>query len=463
MKKKYILFIIILLFLLIFFLWPAKFKLKSGNTYTLEYGKKYKEPGYKVTRFGKDYTKKVKTINKINYKKLGNYNIIYQVKINGITFKSVRKINLIDKEKPKITLKGEENTILCPNKKYDEEGYKATDNYDGDITKNVKINKKENKIIYSVKDSSNNSFKITRTITNEDKTAPIITLKGDKTETVYTSSTWSDSGFTASDNCDEDITKNVTTSGSVDTSKNGTYKITYYVKDSSGNEAKEERVVNVISKPNYASSGWGAGTIFLTFDDGPQSGTTNVILDILKEEGVPATFFVTNKGPDELIKREYDEGHTVALHTASHNYATVYNSVNSYYNDLKQVQDRVKRITGYESKIIRFPGGSSNTVSKKYSSGIMTTLTKDVLNKGYRYYDWNISSGDAGGTTTSSGVYNNVIKYLNKKRSNVVLMHDIKSYTRDALRNIIKYGKNNGYTFSKITMDTPIVSQHVNN
>lgn len=93
----------------------------------------------------------------------------------------------------------------------------------------------------------------------------------------------------------------------------------------------------------------------------------------------------------------------------------------------------------------------------------MTTLTKDVLNKGYRYYDWNISSGDAGNTTSSSGVYNNVIKYLSKKRSNVVLMHDIKPYTRDALRNIIKYGKNNGYTFSKITMDTPIVSQHVNN
>ncbi len=463
MKKKYILSIIILLFLLIFFLWPAKFKLKNGSTYTLEYGKKYKEPGYKVTRFGKDYTKKVKKINKINYKKLGNYNIIYQVKINGIIFKSVRKINLVDKEKPKIILNGEKNTILCPNKKYNEEGYKATDNYDGDITKNVKIKKEENKIIYSVKDSSNSSFKITRTITNEDKTAPIIALKGNKEETIYTNSTWTDSGFTASDNCDEDITKNVVTSGSVDTSKNGTYKITYYVKDESGNETKEERTVNVISKPNYASSGWGAGTIFLTFDDGPQAGITNVILDILKEENVLATFFVTNNGPDELIKREYDEGHTVALHTASHNYATVYNSVNSYYNDLKQVQDRVKRITGYESKIIRFPGGSSNTVSRKYSNGIMTTLTKDVVNKGYRYYDWNISSGDAGSTTSSSGVYNNVIKYLSKKRSNVVLMHDIKPYTRDALRNIIKYGKNNGYTFSKIKIETPMVTQHVNN
>ena len=172
---------------------------------------------------------------------------------------------------------------------------------------------------------------------------------------------------------------------------------------------------------------------------------------------------MTNSGPDYLIKREHDEGHTVGLHTASHNYQTVYKSVDSYYNDLKQVQDRVKRITGIESKIIRFPGGSSNTVSKKYSKGIMTTLTKDVVNKGYRYYDWNIDSDDAGGTNTSSGVYNNVVKYLSKNRSNMILMHDIKPHTKDALRSIIRYGKNNGYTFEKITMSTPMITHHVNN
>ena len=183
----------------------------------------------------------------------------------------------------------------------------------------------------------------------------------------------------------------------------------------------------------------------------------------MKEEGVKATFFVTNNGPDYLIQREYNEGHTVGLHTASHNYSIVYKSVDSYYNDLTSVQNRVKRLTGYTSKIIRFPGGSSNTVSKNYSKGIMTILTKDVVNKGYRYYDWNISSGDAGETTSSSGVYNNVIKNLSKNRSNMILMHDIKPYTRDALRNIIRYGKNNGYTFEKITMSTPMVTHGVNN
>ena len=93
----------------------------------------------------------------------------------------------------------------------------------------------------------------------------------------------------------------------------------------------------------------------------------------------------------------------------------------------------------------------------------MTTLSKDVVNKGYRYYDWNISSGDAGEVSTASGVYNNVIKSLSKNKTNMVLMHDIKPYTRDALKNIIEYGKQNGYTFEKITMSTPMITHHINN
>lgn len=468
MKKKYVISIVVILLIVIavIFFWPPKFEFKQSQNIELEYGQKYQEPGFKVTKFGKDYTKKVKIKNKINKNKLGTYDIIYEVKINGITYKKTRKIKLVDNEKPIITLTGNENVTICPQAQYQEEGYKAIDNYDGDITNKVKITKKDNLITYSVKDTSNNETKITRTITSEDKTLPTITLKGSTNQTIYLGNTWKEPGYTAYDNCDNDITNNVVSSGVVNSNKLGSYKITYTVKDLSGNQTTIIRTVKVISKPSNPPSQTPSnqkGTIYLTFDDGPKEGTTNVILDILKEEGVSATFFVTNSGPDYLIKREHDEGHTVGLHTASHNYQTVYKSVDSYYNDLKQVQDRVKRITGIESKIIRFPGGSSNTVSKKYSKGIMTTLTKDVVNKGYRYYDWNISSGDAGETTSSSGVYNNVIRSLSKNKVNMILMHDIKPYTRDALRNIIRYGKNNGYTFAKITMSTPMVTHHVNN
>ena len=466
MKKKYVIGIILIISLLIgvsiVFFYPPKFELTKGDNITLKYGEKYQEPGYKVTKFGQDFTSKVKVNNKINKKKLGIYKITYQVKIYGITFKRIRKVTLVDKEKPKITLIGNQNVTICPNTEYQEEGYKAIDNYDGDITDKIKITNKNNIITYFVKDSSGNQTKLQRVITKEDKTNPTITLKGNNNQTIYVGSSWKEPGYTANDNCDNDITNKVTISGNVNTTKTGTYKITYTIQDSSGNKSIAERTIKVINKqaPQTTTN---KGVIYLTFDDGPKDGTTNVILDILKEENVQATFFVTNSGPDSLIKRAYNEGHTIGLHTATHNYATVYKSVESYYNDLTQVQNRVKRITNHESKIIRFPGGSSNTVSKKYSKGIMTTLTKDVVNKGYKYYDWNIDSNDAGSAKTASAVYNNVIKYLNKNKTNMILMHDIKPYTRDALRNIIKYGKNNGYTFAKITMSTPMVTQRVNN
>lgn len=469
MKKKYVIGIIaIAIFLLISIIFilfmPPEFKFNKGKTIELKYGETYKEPGYKITKFGKNYTKNTQVENKINYKKLGTYDITYKVKVNGITFKKTRKVKIIDNEKPVITLTGNQNISICPNENYQEEGYQAIDNYDGNITKKVKKTVKDNIITYLVKDSSGNTAKITRTVTKEDKISPELTLKDNEIITLYLGETYKEPGYTALDNCDKDITNTVTTKGKVDSNKLGTYKITYTVKDLAGNQTTIERTVKVISKPaNNATSSINKGVIYLTFDDGPREGTTNVILDILKEEKVPATFFVTNNGPDSLIKREYNEGHTIGLHTATHNYATVYKSVDNYYSDLLQVQNRVKRITGHESKIIRFPGGSSNTISRKYNQGIMSILTKDVINKGYHYFDWNISSGDAGETTSAQGVYNNVIKSLSKNKSNVILMHDIKPYTRDALRNIIRYGKNNGYTFAKITMSTPMVTQHVNN
>ena len=152
-----------------------------------------------------------------------------------------------------------------------------------------------------------------------------------------------------------------------------------------------------------------------------------------------------------MILREYQEGHTVALHTNSHDYCYLYSSVDNYFADLYAVQDRVKRITGQESKIIRFPGGSSNLVSADCDGGIhiMSILVDEVQKRGFRYFDWNISSGDAGGTTTSDGVYNNVVSNLSDGK-NVVLQHDIKGFSVDAVERIIQYGLSNGYEFKPI-------------
>ena len=463
MKKEVKIIIIsiitLLLITMLVIIFKNPIKLNKGNI-ILEYKEKYKEPGFTAQKLGKNLKNKVKISNNINNKKLGTYKVTYKLKCNNINYKKERKVIVKDTKKPTITLEGKKETDVCPETKYKEEGYRAYDNYDKDITKKVKTKEEKDKITYIVKDSSNNERKIVRKLTYQDITIPEIKLNSEEKINIIEGTKYEEK-VTAQDNCDGDITKNITKESNVDTNKVGTYKIKYIVKDKAGNETTKEKTINVIKKPALNSGI--PGTIYLTFDDGPKDGTTNVILDILKEENVKATFFVTNNGPDSLIKREYDEGHTVALHTSTHNYAVVYASDASFYEDLTNVQNRVKRITGETSMIIRFPGGSSNTVSRKYSPGIMSRLTKSTLERGFKYYDWNISSGDAEGTTEASGVYNNVINNLKKDRANMILMHDIKPYTRDALRQIIKFGKENGYTFEKITMDTPMITQNVNN
>ena len=203
--------------------------------------------------------------------------------------------------------------------------------------------------------------------------------------------------------------------------------------------------------------------IYLTFDDGPSSSVTPYILDILKKYNIKATFFVVGTtNNDSLIKREFDEGHTVGLHSYTHKYS-IYKSSDTYFNDLQKISDKVYNITGQRSMIIRFPGGSSNTVSKNYKEGIMSYLTTEVEKRGYTYFDWNVGSSDTE-TNSAKETCNNVKKRLGRG-TNVVLMHDYSSKTSniEALECIIKYGLDNGYSFDKITYDTKVIHHNVAN
>jgi peptidoglycan/xylan/chitin deacetylase (PgdA/CDA1 family) len=287
---------------------------------------------------------------------------------------------------------------------------------------------------------------------------------------LYVGDSYEDKGAIANDNVDGDITDKIVIDNKVDTSKEGTYEVIYTITDSSGLVTTTKRSIEVKKKPEPArtstsssSLGCGeAGVIYLTFDDGPNSTYTPVILDVLKKYNVKATFFVTSSGPDSLIKREYDEGHAVGLHSSSHAYEKIYVSSEAFWRDMNIVRDRVKNITGSQPTLLRFPGGVSNTVSKKYNKGIMGQLAKEVEQNGYSYFDWNISSGDAGGTTDPNVEYNNVISGLSKKRGNVILMHDIKKHTSIAIDKIVKYGLDNGYTF-KVLDSSVVCHQRINN
>lgn len=207
-------------------------------------------------------------------------------------------------------------------------------------------------------------------------------------------------------------------------------------------------------------------TIYLTFDDGP-SYLTNEILDVLRKEKVAATFFVVGTNVDkykDVVKRAYEDGHTIAMHTNTHKYNEIYSSLDSYFNDLQAVKNKIYNLTGNTPRIVRFPGGSSNMISKKYSKGIMTDIVNKINSKSYYYFDWNIDSGDASGKLTKDEIYNNVVMHLNYD-TNVVLMHDAgtKASTVQALPQIIKYGKEHGYTFARITKDTRLIHHKINN
>ena len=208
----------------------------------------------------------------------------------------------------------------------------------------------------------------------------------------------------------------------------------------------------------------GNRVVYLTFDDGP-SPRTSEILDILKKYNVKATFFVTNQNSqyDYLIKRAYDEGHTIGLHTSCHNYHEIYGSEDAYFADLQAIQDKVYNITGYRSTIIRFPGGSSNTVSR-FNPGIMTRLTQLVEERGFYYHDWNVDSEDAAGANEERQM-NNVMTYSPKHEVVNLLMHDSgnKYATVNSLEAKIKYYLDNGYSIEPITPSSPCVHHGVNN
>lgn len=443
-------FIIVLLVNYVLF---PQINLSGGSKIIVNYKAKYSDKGYTAKHFGKDITSSVKVVGDVDTSKLGTYKITYDVGSGFFHKKVVRKVVVKDTEKPKINV-SKDDIYVCPGSKYKSLKVKASDNYDGDLSKKVSEEVLKDKVVFSVRDSSGNERVVSRKLFYEDKTAPKIELAGSSEVNICVNEDYQESGYTVTDNCDSKITGKVI--GSVDKNTVGEYNLTYEAVDKAGNKGKASRkvIVSDSDKP---------GVVYLTFDDGPNPGTTDVILDILKEEGVPATFFVTGYGPDELIKREYDEGHTVALHTNVHDYGRVYASDDAYYNDLEAIHNRVLNITGYDSKFIRFPGGSSNTVSRRYSSGIMSRITQGVLERGYKYFDWNVSSGDAGGTTDPNQVYLNVINSLRKDRVNNVLMHDSKAHTRDAIRNIIKYCKENNYEIKRIGNCSTMVTQRVNN
>ncbi|MBR3234800.1 MAG: polysaccharide deacetylase [Atopobiaceae bacterium] len=209
-----------------------------------------------------------------------------------------------------------------------------------------------------------------------------------------------------------------------------------------------------------------AKVVYLTFDDGP-SANTAAVLDILDQYGIKATFFVTGINPEylDMIGECYRRGHTIGMHTYTHDYAQVYASLDAYWDDLNQISEVVRAQIGYVPCFIRFPGGSSNTISANYTSGIMSELSQQVQDAGYQYYDWDASCGDGAEHTADELVDATMEDTSYGYTSIVFLAHDgaEKQTTVEALPRIIEYFQQEGYSFAPLDRQTCVPHHGIGN
>ncbi len=442
-------------------------QLDGQPSLTQEYGGIYQEQGARalvktplLPGFALEIP--VHITGQVDPSKVGAYPLAYHAKAFWLNATALRVVQIVDTQPPILTLKEVEGDYTLPGEDYQEAGFTAYDGYDGDLTHMVSWSYKENVITYVVKDSSGNCAIAQRAVNYDDPIAPKLTLKGEAAVTVYLGRPYEEPGFQAVDNFDGNITDRVSVSGSVDIHKPGTYTVTYAVADTFGNQVQLQRKVTVEPCPVPETVIPEGKSVYLTFDDGP-SAYTPKLLEVLKKYNVKATFFVVNNKYADMITAIAEQGHAIGVHTASHIYSEIYASEEAFFKDFQTVHDLIYEKTGQKTTLMRFPGGSSNSVSSKYNKGIMTRLAKIAADYGLQYYDWNVNSGDAGSARTAEQVFRNVKNGVSYNTCSIVLQHDIHGFSVDAVEKIIQWGLANGYQFLPLEPSSPGCHQDIIN
>ena len=465
MKKKYLIILLASLFVIIaaaitFYVVTVnktKMILNGKKNINVEIFTTYDDKGVMLKRGKKiiDPSKyKFSVSGKVDTHELGKYDLTYNAKYKFKKMTLKRTINVVDTTKPVLTLSTDEiDKEYCSNKTKKEITYTSFDNYDGDITKNVQKEEKEDVIVYSSTDSSGNTEVKEVKINYDKKPSNKFTLNGSNPTYVYLGKEYNEQGASYVDGCGKKLDGEITISGEVNTNEEGDYTISYTLNGG-------ETLTRVIKVKKFEPK-----VIYLTFDDGPGANTQKV-LDTLNKYNVKATFFVTNQFPSyqHLIGAEYNSGHAIAVHTYSHRYSSIYTSVDDYINDFNMMNEIIKNYTGSYSNMFRFPGGSGNTVSRQYASGVVTDIANEMTNRGYIYFDWNLSSGDAESKASTSKIISRVTGSVEKCSHHcVILFHDYKKITADALDPILAELTQRGYVFKTLSSDTPVVHAKILN
>ena len=398
MKKKKILIIVFLIFIIIItFLLCAQIRLKGKTVITLNYDEVYEEPGYSSLF-------KVKVTNNIKNNKVGKYKVTYK----NILFTKYRTVEIVDEVKPVITLIDDNVTILL-NEEYKEPGYKAQDEYDGDITDKVEIisGLKNNqvgtyKITYKVTDSSKNTTKISRVVN------VVNTLYKDEYETIDNNMT----GWYTSNRQD-------------------------------GNRPRESEIKKYKDQ-NVYFLGPDKKVIYLTFDEGGNITYVKEIVDILNKHNIDATFFFSrnyiSNNPD-LMKKIINSGHSIGNHTVNHlsmpSLATK-DKFDSYYSEIKETEIAFMQATGKPmEKLFRYPMG-------EYSNRTMNIMKS----MGYKSIFWSVAYKDWDGDYNKEYSLNNMKKQLHNGA--IYLIHPKCKGNYEALEDFINYATDLGYKFDLV-------------
>lgn len=293
---------------------------------------------------------------------------------------------------------------------------------------------------------------------------PVLTIAGG--DTLYIPAApapYEDPGCTALDALDGDISQRIEMTVDVFPYRAGEGSVTYTVTDSEGYTVTAVRRVIVTAVGTPETEIPAGRVIYLTFDDGP-SANTDRLLDVLDAYGVKATWFVTAVHGEYLdrLTSIAERGHTLAIHSATHDYNAIYQSEEAFFEDLLSMQDTIFAYTGQRPALLRFPGGGSNTVSA-YNPGIMTRLTECLSDMGYVYFDWNVTAADTAPDASAAAVFANVTEGAAQRDWSVVLQHDTCAFSVDTVEAILQWGLQNGYTFLPLTETSPTARHPLNN
>ena len=465
-----------------------KLKLNGEETMIVEYQEPFQDPGVVATIMGKEA--KVIVHGKVNTNQIGTYELVYELKNRiGMVRKKTRTVIVKSTQAPTITLKGNEIECVALNTTYEEPGYTAVDVENHDLSNQVIIRGEVDPkrfgiyvIKYEVTDKSGNTTTTKRKVIVKDNEFPVLELKGYQAITLYSDEEFEEPGYTATDNIDQDITKNVIVKNNIQ-KKPGIYQVKYQVTDSSGNTVKKERQVYVIEHETYKeeydkleneTKGWWSDNkfdhkrplggnygesleeyhayhlgenkkiIYLTFDEGSNETYMKEIVDVLNKNKVKATFFLCQNymaSNADLIREMVKSGHSIGNHTHHHksmpSLATK-ETFDEYVKEIKDVEHVYRQITGQEmDKVYREPKGEWSKRSLKIVSDL-----------GYSTYFWSADHYDFGENVSKEETLNRLLKRYHNGA--IYLLHPKNKGNYEALEDFIKTMKKKGYQFGLV-------------